>query len=157
MIFSVIIYFVLFVHTLNACTCRLKSIQDIICSSDWVSHLTVIGKYDLIPVDGNIEGPQIVGNLMYITLHKEIFKISDNETEIESIIFTPKNDILCGIPDLVVGKEYLLAGYYTGDINRIRLCDQMSPEKSPRYIYPPEWYQISEEVKNNLRTNNYKC
>uniref|UniRef100_A0A0N5B2T0 NTR domain-containing protein n=1 Tax=Strongyloides papillosus TaxID=174720 RepID=A0A0N5B2T0_STREA len=157
MIFFVVTYLLLFTTILNACTCRLKSIQDIICSSDWVSHLTILGKYDTIAIDTNVEGPQIAGNLMYITLHKEIFKVADNETEIEPIIFTAKNEVVCGMPDLVVGKEYLLAGYYTGDINRIRLCDQMSPEKNPRFLFPPEWYQIPEDIKDKLRKDFYKC
>uniref|UniRef100_A0A0N4Z101 NTR domain-containing protein n=1 Tax=Parastrongyloides trichosuri TaxID=131310 RepID=A0A0N4Z101_PARTI len=157
MIFYIFLLFIYLFHSSNACTCRLKSLQDVVCSSDWVSHVSILGKYDILSIDGSVEGPQIAGNMMYVALHKEIFTLPDNESEIEPLIFTPKLDILCGVTELMVGKEYLLAGYYTGDINRIKLCDQMSVKNNQKIFITPEWFQIQEEEKIKLRKGEYKC
>ncbi|KAI1732624.1 tissue inhibitor of metalloproteinase domain-containing protein [Ditylenchus destructor] len=91
----------------NACSCSLQSVEEIYCSSEWVSHVLI--------QTANLENDTQIENFTpkhwkYTVDHVQVYK--PPMEELPNVIVTPEHSATCGVDGLQPGTEYLLEGRF---------------------------------------------
>ncbi|CAJ0600281.1 unnamed protein product [Cylicocyclus nassatus] len=128
------------IATSEACSCLpYPSLQDYICSSDFVSRVKVISKKD--PNNGYSNGYQ---DITYTVKHVKVYKKPPSVKELPNQILTASNSAACGI-ELTIGEEYLLGGS----------VDEQGKLRSYLCGIFQKWSSVSKDDRKTLR--RYQC
>uniref|UniRef100_A0A0N4Z103 NTR domain-containing protein n=1 Tax=Parastrongyloides trichosuri TaxID=131310 RepID=A0A0N4Z103_PARTI len=141
----------------EACKCALRDPGIVFCTTDWTSHVKIIGKYTLNG-DENSGGGFLFGgpNILYIVEQIKEYRKPENVSSLPVTIFTNQQSAACGITMLEVNKEYLLSGTYSKNLLYINYCSQMRGEDIDNYgPTPQEWGLITKNQRLKLDNGNY--
>ncbi|RCN29278.1 tissue inhibitor of metalloproteinase [Ancylostoma caninum] len=125
----------------HACRCanRTPPLKEQFCNSNFVTHAKVTKK-------------DVAGNLIYYDLeYEEVYKVDKPKDMPRNLwlpneVYTGLEEKYCGVPNLEIGKEYLIGGplvwYYDHVTMFFTQCNLIK-----------NWTEVSEQMKNHKKFN----
>uniref|UniRef100_A0AC34FB44 NTR domain-containing protein n=1 Tax=Panagrolaimus sp. ES5 TaxID=591445 RepID=A0AC34FB44_9BILA len=127
----------------NACRCMPPTQQTSYCRSQWISHARIVSKQNL---GSSVE---------YTVNHVEVFK--NHTSALPNKVFTPNSSAACGVTELKVGTDYLLAGTTNSGTNALQLSSCLyMPGSDFQPNGFPVWSQVPNDLQLKLRQKDFK-
>ncbi|KAI6190341.1 hypothetical protein M3Y97_00107300 [Aphelenchoides bicaudatus] len=139
------VFFQFFVSLLLACKCKVAPWKETFEEAKWVSHLKI----------NNRKVMPDRRSLVYDAHHIDIFKKDGNVSE---KIVTLASSSGCGVPDLKVGQEYLVAGTIAnGDEPRLISCLMFVQKNTPDSLMGAlEWDNVPPELLKMIKSGDFE-